>query len=121
MREGWGTRAFVADEGDAKATALRDGGLLLWWAICFLDVRLPAFFVGAIPLLHGFRIVLDVAVGRIEVEDAVGEVSDVGELQRGYADVAGCDGLVELLAVLDGGDEVGEVEVGHVIGAGQVG
>ena len=39
----------------------------------------------------------------------------------GDCDVADFDGGVELFSGADGGDEVGEVEVGHGVGADEVG
>ena len=84
-------------------------------------MRSPAFFIGAAPVFRCLGIVLDVAVAGVDVEFAVDEVGDVGELQVGDADVAGLDGLVELLFAADASDKVCEVQVGHAVFAGEVG
>src|SRR5262249_18332242 len=66
-----------------------------------LDLRLPSLFVVTVPELHGFGIILDFAVRRIEVKFAVDEPGDVGELKHGDSDVANGDWGVELLAFAD--------------------
>src|SRR5262244_1080245 len=86
-----------------------------------LDLRLPSLFVVTVPELHGFGIILDFAVRRIEVKFAVDEPGDVGELKHGDGNVANGNWGVELLAFADAGDEVGEVEVGHRVRADGVG
>ena len=56
-----------------------------------------------------------------ELQLAVHLPGDVRELQHRDGDVADSIGCVELLAGANGGDEVGEVQIGHVVGAGEVG
>ena len=57
----------------------------------------------------------------VEVELSASEVSDVGELQDGDADVGDGDGGVQLFAGADAIDEVEEVSVGHGVSAYGVG
>ena len=57
-----------------------------------LNLWRPAAFVLATPHLHGFRVVLDLAVRRVKLQYALREIRNVGELQHGDRDVADCHG-----------------------------
>jgi hypothetical protein len=92
---------------------------LKYWMLSGFDF--PALFVVAAPEFHGVVVVENVAGFGVEVEFAAGEVSDVGELQDGDADVGDGDGGVEFFAGAYGVDEVKEVGVGHGVAAYGVG
>src|SRR6202140_5651484 len=85
-----------------------------------LQMRSPALFIGAVPERHGFRIVQHLAVLVVQVQFTLRLPSDVRELQHGDGDVALCDGLLQLLALLNARDKVCEVGVRHRVTADQV-
>src|ERR1700722_17330514 len=85
-----------------------------------LQMRSPALFIGAVPERHGFRIVQHLAVLVVQVQFTLRLPSDVRELQHGHGDVALCDGLPQLFALLNARDEVCEVGVRYRVAADQV-
>src|ERR1035437_1604201 len=89
-------------------------------ALRFLKVRRPALFVFAAPALHRFSVVADLGVSRVELQGAISFPCDVGKLKHGDGDVTDGDGRIELFAFADSGDEIGKVQIGHGITAGEI-
>src|SRR5215813_349678 len=104
---------------DREAQALRSSGQTGVPVLqeCSLDMEFPPLFVLAGPHFHCVGVFQDVAVLWIEMEFAIGDPGDVGELKHGHGHVAHGDWRVEFFAFLDAGDEIREVCVGHRITA----
>src|ERR1700751_2907750 len=85
-----------------------------------LEMRRPALLILATPVLHRMSIVLDLSGLRVKAQLAVYLPGNIGKLQHRDRNIANRDWSVELLALANGGDKVGKVQVGHRVASRKV-